>query len=133
MQRIIGNTVCAIACLALASPAFAQKSAAPASPTLARIKQSGKITFGYQPDARPFSYRDEWGVEAGFSVVLCQRIADAIKTELGVSTLKVEWVPPPANDRFSAVADGKVDAFCGADTETLSRRQLVSFSIPVFP
>jgi ABC-type amino acid transport substrate-binding protein len=133
MQRLMRATACAIVSLALATPVFAQKSAAPASPTLARIKQNGKITFGYQPDARPFSYRDQSGIETGFSVAVCQRIAEAIKSELGVSTLKVEWVPTPANDRFSAVKDGKVDAFCGADTETLSRREQVAFSIPVFP
>src|SRR5881394_4211826 len=61
MCHSIRNAASAIACLAIASPAPAQKAAAPASPTLARIKQNGKIRFGYQPDARPFSYRDQSG------------------------------------------------------------------------
>jgi putrescine:ornithine antiporter len=133
MQRLIRPIACGFVSIALASTAVAQKSGAPASPTLARIKQNGKITLGYQPDARPFSFRDQSGIETGFSVALCQRVADAVKSELGVTTLKIEWVPIPADDRFSAVQDGKVDVFCGADTETLARRQLVSFSLPVFP
>ena len=37
------------------------------------------------------------------------------------------------DDRFSAVQQGKVDLLCGADTETLSRRKEVSFSLPIYP
>jgi putrescine:ornithine antiporter len=35
--------------------------------------------------------------------------------------------------RFSDVQQGKIDVLCGADTETLARRQDVSFSISIFP
>ena len=133
MQRRITIAACAIACLAIASPAPAQKAAAPASPTLARIKQSGKIRFGYQPDARPFSYRDQSGNAAGFTVALCQKVGDAVKAQLDLQALTVEWVPLGAADRFDAVRTGKVDAFCAADTDTWSRREAVDFSFPVFP
>ncbi len=132
MQRI-RSTACAIACLAIALPAPAQQAAAPTSSTLARIKQGGRIRFGYQPDARPFSFRDPSGNAAGFSVALCQKVADAVKAQLGLPTLNVEWVPLGAADRFAAVRTGKVDAFCGADTDTWSRREEVAFSLPVFP
>ena len=116
-----------------AAPAVAQKSGPAASPTLTRIKQSGKITFGYQSDARPFSYRDQSGNAAGFTVALCKTVAGAIKAELALSNLNIEWVAVGPADRFTAVGTGKVDAFCGADTDTWSRRQEVAFSIPVFP
>ena len=132
MQRLIRSAACAIVCVAIAAPAPAQ-TATPASPTLARIKQTSRIRFGYQPDARPFSFNDSSGKAAGFSVALCQKVADAVKAELGIATLNTEWVPTGANDRFSAVQQGKVDLFCGADTETLTRRQSVSFSLGVFP
>ena len=36
------------------------------------------------------------------------------------------------NGRFQAVADGWADILCGASSVTLARRELVSFSIPVF-
>jgi putrescine:ornithine antiporter len=45
----------------------------------------------------------------------------------------VEWVPVTLADRFNAVKEGRVDLLCGADTETLSRRHDVDFSIPIFP
>jgi len=135
MQRRITSAACAIVCLALTAPAsaFAQKTAAPGSPTLARIKQSGRIRFGYQSDAQPFSYRDQSGNAAGFTVALCKTVAGAVKAELGLQTLNVEWVAIGPADRFSAVSTGKVDAFCGADTDTWGRRQDVAFSLPVFP
>lgn len=133
MQRFITSIACAIVSLALISPALAQKAGAPASPTLTRIKQSGRIKFGYQADARPFSYRDQSGNPAGFTVGLCKKVADAVKTEVGLQTLTVEWVAVGAADRFTAVSTGKIDAFCGADSDTWSRRAEVAFSLPVFP
>ena len=136
MQRLMTSTACAIVCLAIAAPAApatAQKSGAAASPTLTRIKQSGRIRFGYQPDARPFSYRDQSGNAAGFSVELCKKVADAVKAELGLPTLTVEWVAVSSADRFTAVGTGKIEAFCGADSDTWARRADVAFSLPVFP
>jgi ABC-type amino acid transport substrate-binding protein len=132
MQRLITSTACAIISLAIVSPALAQKTGA-ASPTLTRIKQSGRIKFGYQADARPFSFRDQSGNPAGFTVALCKKVADAVKTELGLQTLTVEWVAVGGAERFTAVGTGKVDAFCGADSDTWSRRAEVAFSLPVFP
>jgi len=133
MQRLITSTACAIISLAIVSPALAQKTGAAASPTLTRIKQSGRIKFGYQADARPFSFRDQSGNPAGFTVALCKKVADEVKAELGLQTLTVEWVAVGSADRFTAVSTGKIDAFCGADSDTWSRREAVAFSLPVFP
>jgi len=135
MHHSIRNAACAIACLAIAAPTggVAQKSGAAASATLTRIKQSGRIKLGYQPDARPFSYRDQSGNAAGFSVALCKKVADAVKEALGLPTLNVEWVAVGAADRFTAVGTGKIDVFCGADSDTWSRREQVAFSLAVFP
>ena len=77
-------------------------------------------------DARPFSYRDESGNAAGYSVALCQKIAEQVKAELRLSTLAVEWVPVTLEDRFRAVQEGKIDLLCGAESATLSRRKEVS-------
>jgi polar amino acid transport system substrate-binding protein len=120
-----------IAFLAAALPLIA---AAPASAaTLDRIKETGKITLGYRTDAPPFSYREEPAGAAGYSVELCQRIAEQVKTELGLAKLALEWVPVTLEDRFGAVQQGKIDLLCGADTVTLSRRKQVAFSAPIFP
>lgn len=120
----------AIAYIATALPFI---GVAPASAaTLDRIKETGKITLGYQTDAQPFSYRDQAGAATGYSAALCQRIADQVKSELGLSKLTLEWIPVALADRFSAVQQGKIDLLCGADSVTLTRRKEVAFSIPVF-
>jgi len=115
---------------ALASPAITGQAAAG---TLERIKEKGKITLGYRTDARPFSYQDESGKPGGYSVDLCQGVAEQAKTQLGLSSLALEWVPVALDERFDTVEQGKVDLLCAADSVTLERRKTVSFSIPIFP
>lgn len=102
-----------------------------AAGTLDKVKESGKLTLGYRSDTRPFAFSDG-GQPAGFSVALCQKVADAVKTELKLPALAVEFVPLTATDRFEAVQQGRVDLSCGTDTPTLERRALVDFSIPIF-
>jgi polar amino acid transport system substrate-binding protein len=112
---------------------FTDVAPAAAAGTLDRIRQAGKIELGYRDDARPFSYKDAAGKAAGYSIALCERIADDVKTELGLPSLTVDWVPVTLEGRFQDVQQGKVDLLCGADTATLTRRKDVSFSIPIFP
>jgi polar amino acid transport system substrate-binding protein len=124
------TAVSLIAALIVISASVAPLSAAG---TLDRIRQNGKVMLGYRADAQPFSYRDESGNAAGYSVALCQAIVDGLKTDLGLANLSIEWVPVTVDDRFSAVQQGKVDLLCAAESETLSRRREVSFSLPIYP
>lgn len=101
--------------------------------TLERIRAAGSIRFGYRTDAQPFSYRDDSGAAAGYTVALCAKVAEQVKAELGLAALAVEWIPVTLDSRFGDLRDGRVDLLCGADTATLSRRQEVSFSLPIFP
>ncbi|HUL91542.1 MAG TPA: amino acid ABC transporter substrate-binding protein [Burkholderiales bacterium] len=103
-----------------------------AAGTLDAVKKSGKLTLGYRADARPFSFKDESGNAAGYSVALCSKVADQLKAELKLPSLAPKWVPVALEDRFRSLADGKVDVLCGADTVTLARRKEVSFSIPIY-
>ena len=101
--------------------------------TLDRIWSTGKLVLGYREDAPPFSFKDESGAPAGFSVALCQKIAEEIKAELGLPGLSVEWSPVKVDDRTPAIQQGRIDLLCGADTDNLARRKDVSFSIPIYP
>lgn len=124
----------AVLSLALLSAVAAPPTAGQASAgALERMKETGKITLGYRTDAPPFSYQDQSGKPGGYSVDLCQGIAEEAKTQLGLSSLALEWVPVALDQRFEAVQQGKVDLLCAADTLTLERRKTVSFSIPIFP
>jgi ABC-type amino acid transport substrate-binding protein len=122
---------CAVAVIA-APLLLAHARQAPAG-TLNRIREAGRIGLGYRTDARPFAYTDESGQPAGYSVALCQRIAEAARSEAGLGELKVDWVPVTLDDRFRALQQGQIDLICGAETVTLAKRADVSFSIPVFP
>jgi ABC-type amino acid transport substrate-binding protein len=102
------------------------------SPTLNRIKATGTITFGYRNNAVPFSYQDRDGRVKGYSVELCTRVAGAIQKDLGMSELKIEWLPVEASNRLDYVISGKVDAVCGTTTITLGRMQKVDFSLPIY-
>ena len=102
-----------------------------AAGTLDKVKGTGKLTLGYRADARPFAFSDG-DKPAGFSVALCQKVADAVKAELKLPALAVEYVPLTAANRFEAVQQGRVDLSCGTDTPTLARRALVDFSIPIY-
>ncbi len=113
-----------LASFGLSSPALADR--------LDTIRTAGKLVLGYQPDSRPFSYKDDAGAPAGFSVTLCQKVAEEIKTGLNLPSLAVEWSPVTADNRTTAVQQGTVDLLCGADPVTLSGRKKVSFSIPIF-
>ena len=100
--------------------------------TLDRIAESGVMKIGYRSDAVPFSYKDPLGEAAGFTVQLCRLIAAEAKTALGLADLKVEYIEVDAADRFSAVQNGDIDILCGATTVTLTRRELVDFSVLTF-
>jgi polar amino acid transport system substrate-binding protein len=119
--------------LALAAALPAIHAQAPAGRTLARIADAGRITFGYRMDARPFSYGEQSGNPGGYSVALCQQVANAVRTRIRKNNLAVEWVAVSAQDRYNALQQGTIDLLCGADTITLERRASIAFSIPIFP
>jgi ABC-type amino acid transport substrate-binding protein len=121
----------ALLATALIPPPDALAQAGPGA--LDRIRREGRLVLGYRSDARPLAYRDEAGNPSGYSVELCARVADAVKGDLGLPSLAVEWVPVSVDARLDAIRDRKVDLLCGAETVTLSRRTVASFSIPVFP
>jgi ABC-type amino acid transport substrate-binding protein len=113
-----------------AAAALLLATAPAAAGVLDRARETSKLSFGYRADLRPFSHADA-GAPAGYSIALCQRVADAVKSALKLPELRVEWVPVTAADRFEQLAQGRIDADCGADTPTLGRRASVDFSIPI--
>jgi len=117
----------------LASILLLAVTAAPASAgTLDRIRESGTVRLGWVDGVQPYSYRDPSGNPAGYAIALCQKVAGALKAELELPQLKTEFVQLGGEERFDAVSQGKVDLLCTGGAPTVSRREKVSFSIPVF-
>jgi ABC-type amino acid transport substrate-binding protein len=99
--------------------------------TLGRIRRAGRIVIGYRADAAPMSHRDPSGKPAGYSIALCNTVADALKQALSQPSLAVEWVP--VANGFTELEEHRVDLICRADEITLANRAQASFSIPIFP
>lgn len=102
-----------------------------AAATLDRIKETGHIRFGFLADAAPFSIQAT-GAPDGYSVSLCKDVAEHLKRDLALPSLTVEWIRLAPEERVTAVKKGRIDLLCTPMNESLSRREHVSFSIPVF-
>jgi glutamate/aspartate transport system substrate-binding protein len=114
-----------------ASHAFAQDKA-PAIDTLKRIHDSGAITIGVREASLPFSYIDAQKQPQGYSIDLCLKVADAVKSELKMPRLDVRFVPVTSANRIQMVKDGKVDLECGSTTNTRDRQKDVAFAYTTF-
>lgn len=99
---------------------------------LDRVKENGSLTIGYREDTAPYSYKNAIGEPAGYTVDLCRSLAVAIKKDLGLENITLDYVAVSAEDRFANLVTGDIDLLCGATTATLKRRELVDFSIPTF-
>ena len=107
-------------------------AAAQGASRLERIKSAHAITIAFAEDAAPFSFRGEGGQPAGYSVELCQRAVAAIKAQLKLDKLDINWVGASTPERLKLVAAGKADLECGVTTHTLRRQEQVEFSLQVF-
>ena len=114
---------------------LAQAAPAPAQTldgTLKKVKDSGTLTLGYRESSPPFSFLGADKRPVGYSIDLCLAAAAAIEKQLGVSGLKLSWVPVTPEGRIQAVARGTVDIECGSTTASLSRQEQVDFSLMTF-
>jgi len=100
--------------------------------TLDRLRDTGEIRLGYRTDAAPLSFAGPEGLPEGYTVTVCERVADHLAETLGVDALERTFVAVDSGTRFAAVAEGRIDLLCGAATITLDRRETVDFSLPVF-
>jgi ABC-type amino acid transport substrate-binding protein len=119
-------------CAALIGPLLWLGATVPAwaAGALDKAKDSGKLTIGYATNLRPIAYNDASGKPAGFAIALCNKVLDAVKSDLKLAALTAEFVAVSGEDPARAVEQGKVDLMCGL-VPTLERRVQVDFSIPI--
>ena len=94
---------------------------------LKRIKETGMMVISHGETAIPFSFVDKSG-PLGFGVDISRRIADSLKTRLGLSELKIRWNPVTLSTRFPMVVTNTVDLECVTTTNTKARQKMVAFS-----
>lgn len=109
--------------LFLAAPLMAKELTG----TLAQIKKTGEIRLGYRESEPPMSFLDADKKPAGYSIDVCDAIADAVEKKIETD-IKVTYVPVTAENRFMALTDNTIDILCGSTTKTLSREEIVDFT-----
>lgn len=106
-----------------ATPTLAQSGSA----VLDRIKARDVIRIGHREASIPFSYISDEGTPIGYSMDLCGRIVDEVKTEIDAPDLRVEYVPVTGQTRIPLIANGTIDMECGSTTNNLTRSKQVDF------
>jgi ABC-type amino acid transport substrate-binding protein len=129
MIRSIRTALATAALFALAGQALAQGAL---SGTLKTIQARKSVLVGYVKDAFPMSFAGEGGKAQGYSIDLCERIAQEAGNAAGLPQVEVVYVPVALDERFDAVARGKVDIECATSTITLARMQKVDFTYITF-
>ena len=114
------------AALAVAGTAAAQQG------TLDKIKSTGAITVGHRDASVPFSYYDDKQQPIGYSMDLCMKIVDAVKKNLNLPNLKVNYQLVTSANRIPLMANGTIDLECGSTTNNLARQEQVWFATTHF-
>ena len=96
--------------------------------TLKKIKETGVINIGYRDSSIPFSYLDDNQKPIGFAIDICYRIVDAVKRELKLDKLTVEFNPVTSSTRIPLLANGTIDLECGSTTNNADRLKQVAFT-----
>ena len=121
---------------AFAGPASAQApapaaaaAAAPQPPTLAKLRETGVITLAHREASIPFSYLDQNKRPIGYAMDLCMRVVEALRRDLKMPGLRVEYLSVTAANRIAAIKEGKADLECGSTTNNAARRKDVAFTV----
>jgi len=96
--------------------------------TLRKIKETGVINIGYRDSSIPFSYLDDNQKPIGFAIDICLKIVEAVKKELKLDKLTVEFNPVTSSTRIPLLANGTIDLECGSTTNNPDRLKQVAFT-----
>ena len=102
-----------------------------AETVLERVARTGELRAATRADAVPFGFETPDGQLGGYGVDLIGLIGAKLAEKMG-KTLAVDVGTVTLENRFEAIADGKVDIVCEATTITQERLETVDFSVPFF-
>lgn len=96
--------------------------------TLKKIKETGVINIGYRDSSIPFSYLDDNQKPIGFAIDICLKVVEAVKKDLKLDKLNVEFNPVTSSGRIPLLANGTIDLECGSTTNNPDRLKQVAFT-----
>ena len=88
--------------------------------------------MGIRESSFPLSYLDDKQQPIGYHIDICNRIVDAVKTQLNLPNLKVQHQPVTSQNRIPLVTNGTVDLECGSTTNNEARQKQVAFAPTTF-
>jgi len=127
MKRLLSMRSASVLCLLGMGPALSH-----AADTLAHIRQTQTITIAHREASFPFSYLSENKKPIGYAIDICLKIAEAVKKELKLPQIRIDYLLVNPSTRTAAIIDGKADIECGSTTNNAERRRQVAFTIPHF-
>jgi len=129
MKRLLNALTAA---LAIGAAAAGQAHAADLDGTLKKISDTGVITIGHRETSIPFSYYDANQKPVGYSIDICTRIVDAVKTRIKRDDIQVKYLPVTSATRIPLMGNGTIDLECASTSNTLDRQKQVAFSVTTF-
>jgi glutamate/aspartate transport system substrate-binding protein len=100
--------------------------------TLKKVKDSGTIVIGHNEDSPPFASFGADGKPMGYSIDLCNLIAEGVRQELKLDKLTVKYQAVNGQTRTPLLVNGTVDLVCATTTNTLGRQRQVDFLYTMF-
>jgi ABC-type amino acid transport substrate-binding protein len=122
----------AICVLTLVFPLLISSPPALAQSMLDQIRSSQAITIAHRDSSIPFSYLDADQKPVGYAMDLCLKVVDALKRELKMPALKINYLSVTSATRIPSIAQGKAAMECGSTTNTAERRKQVDYTIAHF-
>lgn len=112
----------------VATPVLAQQL----DGTLKKIRDTGTMTIGHRESSIPFSYLDDKQQPVGYSMDLCAKVVEAVRSELKMPNLKIAYQPVTSANRIPLLQNGTIDLECGSTTNSVERQKQVSFGPTYF-
>jgi ABC-type amino acid transport substrate-binding protein len=116
----------------LAFPLIISSLPAHAQGMLDQIRSSQAITIAHRDSSIPFSYLDADQKPVGYAMDLCLKVVDALRRELKMPALKINYLSVTSATRIPSIAQGKAAMECGSTTNTAERRKQVDYTIAHF-
>ncbi|WP_157288223.1 amino acid ABC transporter substrate-binding protein [Uliginosibacterium gangwonense] len=99
--------------------------------TLDKLRKTKVLLVGVRDKSLPFSTLTAEGA-SGYSVEVCNKVAEQLRKELKLPELKNQYVTVTAANRMAKLKDGSVDIECGNTVNTKVRQAEVDFSYTFF-
>ncbi len=100
--------------------------------TLKKVKDSGTIVIGHNEDSPPFASFGPDGKPMGYSIDLCNLIAEAVRVELKMDKINIKYQAVNGQTRTPMLVNGTVDMVCATTTNTLARQRQLDFLNTMF-